>query len=145
LAISLGILLTWPPAAASPEGEILEPKPGTPLRSAILDELRLPVKTVLKQKNVQFKVSRLAVLDGWAFLHGVPVKPDGSAMDYRGTIYEEDVKEGLFDDNISALLRKEGDRWFVVVFDIGATDVSFSPWPADYNAPARLFGLPEKK
>jgi hypothetical protein len=55
----------------------------SPLRTwkAIEDELRLKVKTDLK-KDVDFKVSRLAVMDGWAFLQGVPVTPDFYKIDY---------------------------------------------------------------
>ena len=124
--------------------KVSEIKAGHPVRKAVLDELRLPVKTVLKREDVLFKVSRLAVMDDWAFVQGVPVQGDGSAMDYRGTLYEEMVKAEMFDDHISALLRKEGDRWFVVVYHIGVTDVSYVAWPAHYGVPAKLLGLPAK-
>jgi hypothetical protein len=43
-------------------------------------------------------VDHLKVQDGWAFLRGVPQQSDGRPMDYRGTIFEAAMQEGMFDD-----------------------------------------------
>ena len=66
-------------------------------------------------------------------------------MDYRGTRYEELQRDGVFDDWVCALLRREGGRWRVVAHSIGATDVVYATWPEDYHAPRAIFGLPEEE
>jgi hypothetical protein len=62
------------------------PKPGSAERKAIMDAARVPVESELKKKVV-FKVERLKVRAGWAFMMGVPQGPDGR-LAYRGTVYE---------------------------------------------------------
>ncbi|TDU81267.1 hypothetical protein EI77_00570 [Prosthecobacter fusiformis] len=120
--------------AASP----YTPKPGDPERKAIVDALRIPVQAELKREAI-FKIDRLKVLQGWAFLGGVPLKPDGSEMDYRGTIHEEAIREGAFDGGIFALLQKQNGKWITVRYIIGATDVPYVDWPQEFGAPAVLF------
>lgn len=114
------------------------PKPGSPERKAIADALRIPVKAELK-KDVIFKIDRLKVLNEWAFLAGVPLKPDGSEMDYRGTIHMEAINEGAFDGGIFALLRESKGQWVTVRYIIGATDVPYVDWPQEFGAPAVIF------
>ncbi|MCW0220314.1 MAG: hypothetical protein OJI67_18450 [Prosthecobacter sp.] len=114
------------------------PKPGSPERKAIADALRIPVKAELK-KDVIFKIDRLKVQDGWAFLAGVPLKSDGSEMDYRGTIHMEAINEGAFDGGIFALLRESKGQWVTVRYIIGATDVPYVDWPQEFGAPAVIF------
>lgn len=121
-------------AAAEPHS----PKPGSPERKAIADALRIPVKAELK-KEVIFKISRLKVQGEWAFLAGVPLKPDGTEMDYQGTIHEEAIREGAFDGGIFALLRKRDGQWKTVRYVIGATDVPYVDWPQEFGAPAAIF------
>ena len=60
------------------------PGQGNPERKAVLDALRAPVEKRLRRKVV-FKVDELKVLDGWAFVRGVPQQPGGKPMDYSGT------------------------------------------------------------
>lgn len=114
------------------------PKPGTAERKAIMDALRAPVQKELR-KSVVFKADRLKVLNGWAFLFGVPQQPGGKAMDYSDTPYQEAIESDAFDDNISALLRKRGNKWQVVVYVIGATDVPYIGWDEEYKAPSAIF------
>lgn len=120
------------------QGQPYTPAPQTPERKAIADALRVPVQAKLK-KSVVFKIDHLKVQDGWAFLRGVPQRPDGKPIDYRDTPYRERIKLGMFDDGISALLKKEGDRWAVVTYDIGATDVVYLDWPEKHKAPPAIF------
>jgi hypothetical protein len=103
-----------------------------------MDALRIPVKRELK-KGVIFKIDALKVQDGWAFVRGVPKSPDGGPMDYRGTVYEENRRQGVFDDWFCALLRKRGEHWQVVTYSIGATDVAYEGWDEKYHAPATIF------
>jgi hypothetical protein len=116
------------------------PAAGSPERKAIMESLRAPVERELK-KRVVFKVDHLKVQSGWAFVRGVPEQPGGKAMDYRGTVYQEAIDEGVFDDWFCALLRKQGSKWKVVVYNIGATDVVYEGWDKEYKAPPRIFQL----
>lgn len=119
-------------------GETFTPQPGSPERKAIVDALRIPVKAELN-KEVIFKISRLKIQGDWAFLAGVPLKPDGSEMDYRGTIHAEAIREGAFDCGIFALLQKRNGQWKTVRYIIGATDVPYVDWPQEFGAPAVIF------
>lgn len=114
------------------------PGRGTPERQAITDALRARVQRQLKKKVV-FKIDGIRVQDKWAFLRGVPQQQDGSAMDYRGTVFQDAVDSGAFDNWICALLRKRGNKWQVVDYVLGATDVPYVGWDKKYRAPAAIF------
>ncbi|HYG82520.1 MAG TPA: hypothetical protein VD861_19140 [Pyrinomonadaceae bacterium] len=114
------------------------PAPQTAERKAIADALRVPVEKKLK-KSVVFKIEHLKVLDGWAFLRGVPQRPDGKPMDYSDTSYRQQKDLGMFDDQICALLQKKGEKWVVVTYDIGATDVVYLDWAEKHKAPPAIF------
>lgn len=134
--------LVIPPAPkladpGAPKAALHHPGYSDPERKAILDALRVPVQRELKQKVV-FKVDRIAVQDGWAFVYGQPLRPDGGEIDYSRTKYQQAIDEGFFDDNYSALLRYRGG-WRVVTYDIGATDVVWEPWADSYGAPKAIF------
>lgn len=131
LTVALAIT---PANAAEPQ----TPKPGSPERKALMDALRQPVQAELK-KPVIFKINRLKVQGDWAFLAGVPLKPDGSEMDYRGTLHEEAIREGAFDGGIFALLQKRNGQWITLRHIIGATDVPYVDWPQEFGAPAAIF------
>jgi hypothetical protein len=107
-------------------------------RKAIMDALRIRVEKQLKKKTI-FEVSHLKVQNNHAFLMGTPKKADGSKMDYRDTPFQEAIKAGAFDDGIVALLKKNGDKWRVVQYVIGATDVPYVTWAKDYKAPKAIF------
>ena len=123
---------------ARSQGQPHAPAPGTAERKAIADALRVPVEKKLK-KSVVFKIEHLKVLNGWAFLRGVPQRPDGKPMDYGDTSYRRQKELGMFDDGISALLKQEGGKWVVVTYNIGATDVVYLDWPKKYKAPPAIF------
>ena len=107
-------------------------------RKAILDALRPAVEKELEQKVV-FVIGHLAVKDGFAFLTGRPTQPSGQKIDYRKTRYRQDLEEGVFDDNLSALLRDEGAGWKVVTYAMGSTDVPWVGWAEKYSAPKEIF------
>ncbi len=135
ILIAIGFLLGYGPARA---GSAYTPKPGSAERKAIMDALRAPVMQDLGQRVV-FVVQHLNVKDGWAFLFGTPRQPNLTPIDYRRTRFREAYDEGIFDDNVSALLRREGNRWRVVTHFIGATDAVWTPWPEDFGAPRAIF------
>lgn len=114
------------------------PEMGSIERKGIVDALRGPVEKQVKQPVV-FKISHLKVQNGWAFLLGVPQRPNGSALDYTGSVYQDAVDAGAFDDGIVALLRKVNAKWKVVQYAIGATDVPYVDWAKKYGAPKGIF------
>lgn len=111
-------------AIAQSGGKIYEPKVGSKERTALMDSLRKLVVPKVKQ-TVVFKASWLRSNGSAAFLYGKPVRPDGGPVDYSKTIYAEAKKEGMFDDNVSALWRKKKGKWVVEEWFLGSTDV---PW-----------------
>lgn len=114
------------------------PKPNSLERKAIIDTLRAPVEKELKQKVV-FRIRRLKVQNGWAFVQGVPQQPGGKPVNYRITQHQTAIEAGAFDDGILALLRKEKGEWRVVVYDIGSTDYPAEYWQLKYKAPPGIF------
>jgi hypothetical protein len=138
LLLPVLLLIVSAAGAARAQGGTTTPAPGSPERKAIADALRAPVERELKQKVI-FKIDRLKVQNGWAFLSGVPQRPDGGKVDYSSTPYKEAIKEGAFDDSIVALLRRKAGKWQVVKYVIGATDVPYVTWDKDYKAPSAIF------
>ncbi len=117
------------------------PPPGSPLRQAIMDALRVPVQKDLKQKVV-FRVDLLSVKDGWAYFRGQTRKPDGSLMDYRRTKYWKQIQLGRFEDWLCALLKLQDGKWRVVEFLIGHTDEPSIYLLERYGAPRELWRPP---
>ena len=114
------------------------PTAGSEERKAVLGALRSAVRQEL-ERPVVFRVDQLKLRHGWAFMRGVPRHPSGRPMNYRGTPYHEAIKQGVFDDWICALLRKERRRWRLVTYAIGATDVPYTGWAERYHAPPGIF------
>ena len=135
LALATALLLPLPAAYAQ---AVRTPKPGSAERKALMDALRVPVGKKLK-RPVIFKVDALKVQGDWAFLRGVPLQKDGTPVDYRGTEYAQAKKEGVFDDWICALMRRQQGKWRVVTYVIGATDVAYEGWDKQYKAPPAIF------
>jgi hypothetical protein len=133
-----------PPSAATtagtlaPDSQLHSPEDGSPEYEAILAALGVPVEEDLQQE-VGFVVDSITVQDGYAFLQGRPVQADGAPIDYSQTVYQEAVEAGAFDDAIFALLQWTDGSWNVLIYDIGATDVSWALWATDYGAPETIF------
>ena len=132
------LLLLACAAGASAQSGTYTPAAGSAERRAVADALRAPVERELRQKVV-FKIDALKLKDGWAFLRGVPQRPDGGKVDYSRTVYQERIENGVFDNWICALLRKQGGKWRVVKYVIGATDVAYEGWDKEYKAPSAIF------
>lgn len=113
------------------------PKIGSPERKALMDTLRKPVEAELK-RNVVFKVNVLNVQGDWAFMRGVPQMQNGARMDYSASRYQNAIRQGFFDDGICALWKRQGNRWNVVKYVIGATDVAYASWDTDFGAPKAI-------
>jgi len=113
---------------------------GGKVRRAVLQTLGKVLEQELSQK-VKIRVTRrnLKLAGGWAVVHGTPVKPDGSPVDYSITSYQADIDDGTFDERVSALLRLDRGKWTVVVHEIGCTDLCWEGWDKKHRAPAALF------
>ncbi len=122
--------------------QVREPAKASAVRTAILNALRVPVERELKQKIV-FNVDDLRVAGSWAFVGGSPQSATGGQPDYRGTEYEEAKDADMFDNNIFALLKKNGTRWRVVTYAIGCTDVCYANWWSEHKAPKAVFPYTE--
>lgn len=135
----LPVLLFCASHLAAAQSEVLTPNPGSPLRVALMDAVRMAVEPELKQ-NVVFKIDHLRVENDWAFMRGVPQKPDGGPIDYKQTKYQAAIREGMFDNNICALIHKKANgEWRVVDFALGATDVPWVGWADQHGAPKTIF------
>jgi hypothetical protein len=132
------LLLILSCASARAQDVPQTPEPNSPERKAIMNTLRVPLEKELKQRVV-FRIRRLKVQNGWAFLEGVPQQPDGKPVNYRNTRHQTAIEAGAFDDGILALLRKEEGAWRVVVYDIGSTDYPAPSWQQKYKAPPGIF------
>lgn len=114
------------------------PDSGSDERKAIMDGLRIRVKSVLK-KPVIFRVGSLRVKDGWAVISAELLKPDGSAFDWSGTKYERAWRKGDdFEGGVQALLRKRGNVWQVLDYALDATDYSMGEACRKRKCPSAL-------
>lgn len=136
----LGILLLLA-CSAFAQG-VYTPEKGTPERKAILDTLRAPVERELKQ-NIVFVPSTFNVLGNWAFLFGTMQAPEGGQPDFSRTKYARAQKEGFFDNNFQALLKRTGGKWSIIKYQIGCTDVCYTEWWKQYRAPKAVFPYTE--
>ncbi|OQY73484.1 MAG: hypothetical protein B6D44_06980 [Ignavibacteriales bacterium UTCHB2] len=114
------------------------PKWGSEERKIILDALRHKIEPSLNT-NVVFEVAFFKVRGDWAFMRGYPTQANGQKIDYSKTKYEELIKEGMFDNNICALLFRKDGVWLVTQYVLGATDVPYEGWYREYNAPKEIF------
>lgn len=126
------------PAAAANNSAAYTPEKNSAERTAIFDALRVPVAKKLKQ-DVQFVADKLKVQGDWAFIAGKARNAQGGEPNWKITKYQEDIDNGAFDDNLFALLKKSGDKWSVVTYAIGCTDVCYLGWDKEFKAPKAIF------
>ena len=135
ILIALGVLSVW-------AQKVYTPAKGSAERTTILNALRVPFEKELKQK-IQFAADNFNVQGNWAFVSGAPQTMDGETPEYSGTQYKEAIEAEMFDNNFFALLKKTGEKWKVVTYLIGCTDVCYLPWVTDYKAPKGIFPYTE--
>ena len=136
LLLVLGIVGLVPAVAAQEASEIQTPARGEALRSAILDALRENVRDVQGlERDVLFRVHKLAVLNDYAMTTVSPISPLGDP------IYEFETNLDC-DRQIYALVQFREAGWEVVERDVGPCDYS---WPIyfeqnpDYPLPLLRF------
>ena len=121
--------------------KVYEPKAGSKERKAIMDALRKAVTPSVRQP-VAFKTTWIRSNGTVAFLYGTPQKPNGKPLDYSKTDYAANVKDGIFDDGFSALLRKRNGKWRTTFWEIGSTDVAWDGLWDREKVPRALFPGP---
>jgi hypothetical protein len=112
------------------------PRPATTAeRRAILAALR-PAIVRRARGPIEFVVEKMDVQAGWALAWVQPQRPGGRRID-PASILTKDQLTTTRETRVDALLRRRGDRWEVVRYELGHTDV----WYACYRgAPAGLVG-----
>ncbi|MES1228052.1 MAG: hypothetical protein ABUL72_05230 [Armatimonadota bacterium] len=125
------------------QDEVTTPKPGSPVRSKVLDVLRDKTKKSLHGKKVLFKVDHMKQQGDWVFFKGKGVQPNGDKFDYHGTDYQSDIDHDMFADWVCALFYRKGSKWICKTWVWGATDVAYVGWWKEYGAPKAIFPLTE--
>ena len=114
-------------------------------RAALMDGLRAKVKPELANQDIVFNVNGqggvLRVDGNFGWLQGQIQLRSGGEPTTKGTVYEADAKEGLFDGfRIEALMQRSGNGWKVVEYGIGSTDVWWEGIDTRYPAaPMTMF------
>jgi hypothetical protein len=134
----------------------------TPTRQAQLDALRARVtqdfKNVasLKDMKLVFVVQRYKSNASKCVLFGHIMKRDKAgkdheltSADYKGSYYEEAIKEGFFDGpEVMSILKNVNGKWQIAkkgdseAYVVGPTDVAYWPWPEEFGVPRAWLGLP---
>lgn len=135
----LPALLSASLALAQPGGPVT---PDPALRKTLLDALRQPLQTELKQP-VRFVVNRLTATADWAFGELRPTQPGGQLIVYKKTPYQPLIDDGIFDEGIYALWQRKQGRWSVRTYIVGATDVPYGCWWKEYGAPRAVLPYAE--
>jgi hypothetical protein len=118
------------------------PAVGSKLRKEILDSLRPKIESALGVK-VRYKVDRLSVLNGWAFLAGVLLDSKDRPIDLRKTRLKEDA-EYMDGPSIYGLAKidPKSKKWVHVTHVVGPTDVAWSDWHVRFKCPKEILGIP---
>ena len=123
--------------AASP-ARYYTPKRGSSERRAIMEAARQPISAEIGQ-TVIFVVDELRSDGHVAYLQAVPHQPDGAPLDWTQTRFREDWNSDFMSDVVMVLLSRVGERWLVVDYVIGPTDVHWIGWIEQYGLPEALF------
>ncbi|MEP3045967.1 MAG: hypothetical protein ABJL55_07795 [Roseibium sp.] len=113
-----------------------EPGRGTAERKAVLDAVR-PLLEARLGAPVEFVVDWMQVGGGWAFVGLAPQRPGGAAIDLRQTTYAEQ-SEWMDGIQTYALLKHQYNRWNIVDYAIGPTDVFWQGDPLYAQLPIGL-------
>lgn len=113
-----------------------EPARGSAERKTVLNAVR-PLLEARVGAPVEFVVDWMRVGGGWAFVGLAPQRPGGAAIDLRQTTYGEQSEwmDGL---QTYALLRYQYDRWNLIDFAVGPTDVFWQGDPLYAQLPNGL-------
>lgn len=113
-----------------------EPARGSAERKHILNAVR-PLVEARFAPPVEFVVDWIRSADGWAFVGLDPQRPGGAPIDLRNTLYADqmDYMDGA---QTYALLHFANERWNIIDYAVGPTDVFWHGNPLYRQVPARL-------
>lgn len=117
---------------------LMTPSRNTDLRRALMDAARTPIAAEIGQ-DIIFVVSVLRTDGTWAYLQAEPRNPDGSAIDWSGTPFAGDMRNGVMSDVAMVLLRNDGSEWGVFDYIFGPSDVYWVNWANAYQLDEALF------
>jgi hypothetical protein len=118
----------------------LEPLRGSASRAEILRSLRTRVARDIGPP-VEFKIERINVENGWAFVSATPQRTGGAKVDWSRTRFADAFAADAMSDGILALLRLERGQWRIIEYALGPTDVAWEEWIPKYRL-RRSFFLP---
>lgn len=132
--LSIFLLLASPVSAFAQA--VHEPARGTAERSEILNALR-PMVEARVGPPVEFVVDWMRSGSGWAFVQVSPQRPGGGTINLFQTTYanQADYMDGIV---TYALLRFQYDRWNLIDFAVGPTDVFWQGDPLYAQLPHGL-------
>lgn len=130
--VAFSCMLLAPALAQSPG----EPARGSVERKEILDAVR-PLAEARLGTPVEFVVSWMRSASGWAFVSLAPQRPGGAAIDLKRTVFADEA-EYMDGAQTYALLRYQFDRWNIIDFAVGPTDVFWQGDPLYRQVPAGL-------
>lgn len=142
IVVSICLLALAPGLGLAPAfaGDIHQPPKGSELRTSILDAARPTFATEIGGP-IEFVVTKLNVMDQWAYGDVKLQRPGGAPIDWSATKFAEDYAQGMFDPEHNLFLLAEGgDGWSLVEYAIGPTDVAWDWWRQQHKLPAELFG-----
>ncbi|MEO1702949.1 MAG: hypothetical protein AAFR71_12955 [Pseudomonadota bacterium] len=138
-SIFFGFVILFATSGLSLAQSSYEPTRGSAERKAILNAVRPKIEAEMRGP-VEFVVSNLQVMNGWAFAQLEPQRPGGRPINPANTIWADDIEmmDGL---TVWALVRNSTGGWGLVDAVTGPTDVAFWGWWDFYGAPREIFGL----
>lgn len=115
---------------------VYEPARGTAERKQILNAIR-PMMEARLGPPVEFVVDWMRSGNGWAFVQVSPQRPGGGRIDLSRTTY---AMQAEYMDGVStfALLRYQYDRWNLIDYAVGPTDVFWQGDPLYAQLPPGL-------
>jgi len=115
---------------------VYEPSRGTAERTEILNAVR-PMLEARVGPPVEFVVNWMRSGSGWAFVQLNPQRPGGGSIDLYQTTF---AGQAEYMDGITtyALLRYQYNRWNLIDFVVGPTDVFWHGDPLYGQLPAGL-------
>lgn len=102
--------------------------------SAVRSEVERRLGQPVRLASPEIRRYRGSGQASFAYFTAEPVRPDGSAIDYRSLPeFAPQVAAGAFDKRTEALLRFDGGSWRALEVRIGATDTKLDAWKQQYG------------
>lgn len=114
------------------------PPSGKTLRATLMDTARVPISAEIGQR-VTFVTSVIKTDEQWAYLQAKPTEPNGNDINWAQTPFADDMQQDFMSDVVMVLMLCQDDKWRVIDYVIGPTDVHWYGWIDVYNLPEALF------